>query len=133
MDTFLINEIQQLKGEGYDYGQIRRQLNNANYGDSAITAAFRQVDRQEIHVLYQRQQLAKLRAGVMISLVTTVLSLAYMIYQYANWSTVDLVLLLPIGFLLGAYYEYRRVKSTHFSTRKIEQEEKRQRHWTRHW
>ena len=133
LDTFLINEIQQLKGEGYDYGQIRRQLNNANYGDSAITAAFRQVDRQEIHALYQQQRLVKLRTSVIISLVVAAIGLAYMFYQYANWSTVDLVLLLPIGFLLGAYYEYRRVKSTHFSTRKIEQEEKRQRHWTRHW
>ena len=101
MDAFLINKIQQLKGEGYDYGQIRKQLNNANYGASAITAAFRQVDRQEIHTLYQRQRLAKLRTGMMISLVVAVIGLAYMLYQYLSLSTVDIVLLLPIGFLTG--------------------------------
>ena len=133
MDVFLINKIQQLKGEGYDYGQIRRQLNNANYGDSAITAAFRQVDRQEIHVLYQRQRLVKLRTSVVISLVVAAIGLAYMFYQYLSLSTVDIVLLLPIGFLIGTYYEYRWVKSTHFDARKIMQEEKRQRDWTRHW
>ncbi|WP_424583102.1 hypothetical protein, partial [Tunicatimonas sp.] len=53
----------------------------------------------------------------------------YMLYKYTTYSSISSITLLPVGFLAGIYFEYRRVKANTFSTREIMREEKKRNSW----
>ena len=133
MDTFLIEKAKRLKSEGYDFGKIRTYLSNAGYDDQSITSAFRLLDEEEIHQLYQKQQIARLKTGVFVSLVPSVLGLVYVSYQYIIFQSVEVISLLPLGFFFVAYRNYRRIKATKFTTHEILKEARNSNHWRNNW
>ena len=129
MDTFLLERVRKLKEEGYDYGKIRTYLSNEGHQQRSITLVLRHLDEEEIHQLYQQQQIAQLKIGAFISLVPSILGLSYVIYQYVAFQTVEVISLLPLGFLFIVYRNYQRIKERRFTTHEIIKEEKRKVSW----
>ncbi|WKN45871.1 hypothetical protein [Tunicatimonas pelagia] len=129
MENALLDKARKFKSEGYDYGKIRSYLSNAGYSEQEITLAFRHLDEEEIHQLYQKQQLNRVKAALLISIITTLLGLVYMLYEYTMYDSISLITLLPVGFFVGTYFEYRRVKRNTFTTREIIREENRRNSW----
>ena len=129
MNDFLLDKARQLKEEGYDYGKIRTYLSNAGHKPQEITTAFRYLDDEEIHHLYQRQQLAQLRVAIFIGLVPTMFGIGYIVYEYLTYGTLSVIPLIPIGFLSVVYYKYHRIRNLRFTAREIMNEEKKKVSW----
>ena len=129
MPPFLLEKARKLKREGHDYGKIRMFLSNEGYEPQAITSVFRHLDEEEVHGLYRQQQITQLKIGAFVSLVPSILGVCYVVYQYITFQTVEVITLLPLGFLLVVYRNYQRIKTRRFTTYEIMKEEKRKVNW----
>lgn len=122
----LIKRAKQLKSQGYDYGRIRKYLNNDGVKHDTITEVFRELDADEIHELRLKQKISNAKTQYYIALVVFVISIVYNIIDYTeNFSIHPATIIFPIILVIGGYYHLKQLKEKRYSMSSLLREEKR--------
>ncbi|MBR06611.1 MAG: hypothetical protein CMP48_02910 [Rickettsiales bacterium] len=119
MDNSLIEKAKKYRSEGYDHGTIRRYLSNEGYEPSSITSALKQMDNEEILMVYGRQKRNEALNKLIISIIITLISMSYALYHFVKTGSVDTwAVAVFVGSIGSAIYHYR-LRTEETSTREI--------------
>jgi len=122
----IINLAKKLKSEGYDFGQIRKYLNNEGVTNEVISEVFIKIDADEIHDLRLKQKISQAKTQYFIALLIFIISLIYNIIDYTeNYSIHPATLIFPIGLVTAAYFHLKSLKEKRYSMTSLLREEKR--------
>lgn len=122
----MVNRAKQLKSEGYDFGQIRKYLNNVGATSEVISEVFRKIDADEIHELRLKQKISQAKTQYYIAFVVFIISVIYNIIEYAEDYTIHpATLIFPIFLVIAAYFHLKSLKEKRHSMTTLLREEKR--------
>jgi hypothetical protein len=127
MTEFYLEKARQLKREGNSFAVIRTYLQNVGIAEDEIKSTFRMLDDEEIHELYQKQQLSKARNELIISSILFGIGISFNIYRFGTGESID-AFTLPIATSIFVTFliKYKRISGKTYTAAQILRENR----WT---